>query len=49
MSKLVWTVDMENMPPMTSLAFSELTALPPGTDIEDANLDYNVHGIYPVH
>ncbi len=48
-SKLIDTVDMSAMPAMTNLSFSDLLSLPPEILQEDAELDYNVHGIYPAH
>lgn len=48
-SKLIDTVDMSAMPPMTNLPFSDLLSLPPEILQEDAELDYNVHAIYPMH
>jgi hypothetical protein len=48
-ARLVDTVDMSAMPPMTALPFEDLRKLPPGIGVTDATIDYNVHLIYPVH
>lgn len=49
MFQLASTVDKSSLPPMTELPFADLRTLPAGMSDEDATLDYNVHGMYPVH
>jgi len=47
LKKVVYSIDMSSMPPMTALPFDDLRYLPDGIDLEDASIDFNVNSAYP--